>query len=301
MSLTFFRSNGHKLEELVLCGNYGSKQQILKLCPNVKKVPEFDILFNEEKEYLPKLEHIFTSFEISFRNVNEVKILSDKYSKTLKILNISLNDFRMTIEEVNKSIEYISPFENLKELTLELKLSATIGPIDDCLSLIGQKCNKLLKLDLKIRVYSERLRFLTSFSEFNSLKKLTIDLPPFTRLSGSVEYFKHCKQLIELDINGPKLREDFFANIASFVPKLQSLRILTDKLYSDSFINSFHLMKNIQKIEFRVYNNAPIILTKYWYNIIIYFGKSLIEVMLSPNGKHVIRVNDNCGLIHYNV
>ena len=52
-------------------------------------------------------------------------------------------------------------------------------------------------------------------------------------------------------------------------------------------------MKSIQKVIYFVYclpeNNYY---TKYWY-----FGKCLTEVMLSPNGKHVIRVNDNCGLI----
>ena len=60
-----------------------------------------------------------------------------------------------------------------------------------------------------------------------------------TVLSGSVECFKHCKQLNELDIDYRKLREDFFANIASFVPKLQLLKIKSDQQFSDTFINLF--------------------------------------------------------------
>ena len=52
-------------------------------------------------------------------------------------------------------------------------------------------------------------------------------------------------------------------------------------------------MKNIRKVTHFVQNmNFQIIGRKYWY-----FGKSLSEVMLSRNAKHITKVNENCGLI----
>ena len=166
--------------------------------------------------------------------------------------------------------------------------------IDKSLKLIGQKCTKVLNLDLGI---DEEVpitdRFFDVFTHFKAIKKLRIDLPNETVLSGSVECFKHCKQLYNIDIIDSKPREDFFANIALFVPKLQSLEIWTKNQFSDSFIDSFNSMKNIQRVKLRVNNDRnERIETKFWY-----FGKKLFEVMSSAKGKDVKRVNDNCGLI----
>ena len=111
-------------------------------------------------------------------------------------------------------------------------------------------------------------------------------------MNGSVECFKHCKQLKELDIKYLELREDFFANIASFVPKLQSFRIITKQKFSDSFIDSFNSMKNIQKVNLRIEHIIEDN-DKYWC-----FGKCWLEIKAEYNGrKFVIQVNDNCGLI----
>ena len=172
-------------------------------------------------------------------------------------------------------------------------------PIDDCLSLIGQKCNKLLKLDLKISdAVSINGHFFNVFTEFKAIEKLKIELLTEEPLDDmnlfygevSIESLKHCEQLKHLDINYRELREDFFANIASFVPKLQSLRIRTDHKFSDSFINSFNSIKNIQKVELFIdTHDTDIGINDFWY-----FGKSLSEVMLSPNGMNVKHINDNC-------
>ena len=53
-------------------------------------------------------------------------------------------------------------------------------------------------------------------------------------------------------------------------------------------------MKNIQKVEtiLRYEPNVHLIVYKTWY-----FGKSLTEVMLSPNGMNVKHITHNCGLI----
>ena len=76
------------------------------------------------------------------------QILSDKYSQTMKTLNVTLKN--LTAEELKTCIECIARFENLKELKLSIFRTNITQPIDDCLSLIDQKCNKLLKLDLSI-------------------------------------------------------------------------------------------------------------------------------------------------------
>ena len=267
--LDFFRDYGHKLEELCLKGptnaeiNYQIKEY-LKLCPNIKKVyvNTISILLNDDKEFLPKLEIIQNRFEINSLNIKQIEILSDKYSQTMKILNIIIS--YLTAEELKTSIECIARFENLKELKLYLFNLYDSEPIDNCLSLIGQKCNKLLKLDLSICPYvSISNRFFRIFSEFKSIKKLKIKSSQNTVLLGSVECFKHCKQLNDIDINYSELREDFFANIASFVPKLQYFHIRTKRKFSHSFIDSFNSMKFIQKVDLKTQE----------YDKIWYFGK----------------------------
>ena len=67
--------------------------------------------------------------------------------------------------------------------------------------------------------------------------------------------FKRCPHLKELYIQCPQLTEQVFTNnIKSLMPKLQSLWIQTNEQFSDSFINSFHSMKNIEKVKTRSHN-----------------------------------------------
>ena len=281
-ALSFFRQYGHKLKELNLYLQHNVIEQYLRHCPNLKTVfiDDKSFRFPQDMEFLPKLERIKSNINLSshldyinddsnddfnddYSGVMLIENLFLKYSRRLKTLNVTLNG--LTAEEAKTSLEYISQFENLRELTLELLLSATIGPIDDCLSLIGQKCNKLLKLDLNI-VYGIPIteQFFDIFYKLEDIRKLKISLAINTVLSGSVECFKHCKQLIELDITCNGLRENFFTNIASFLPKLQSLRIGCDKQFPDSFINSFYSMKSIKSVEL---SNKDKSKTKIWYFI----------------------------------
>ena len=306
--MKFFLMYGHKLEELDIDENCGQNnreiKQILEFCPNVKNINILNI-FKDIKTYfyndiniLPKLVDFKSPLKISSQDLELFKRLSDNYRQTMKTLDLSLD--YMTEEELKTCIECIARFENLKELKLSFHYLKTNKPIDDCLSLIGQKCNKLLKLDLDINMSVRRyyithglkreVSFFTALSEFKALKSLTISLPKYTKVMHNVKCFKHCKQLKHLDISCPELTEDFFANIASFVPKLQSLRIEADKQFSDSFIDSFYLMKNIQRVELIFKDSAA-------KSMIWYFGKSLSEVMLSPDRMYVNTINDNCGLI----
>ena len=298
--LTIFRKFSYKLEEFY--GPHDTYRRVaekyLRHCPNVKKISGiYSIFRNADHDYLPKVEKIYKKPYITSGNyycdkkvtIEEFKIFSDKYSQTIKTLDVEFG--RMTAEELKTCFECIARFENLKELKLLFCHLEIEVPIDECLSLIGQKCNKLLKLDLciyeSVPISDE---FFAIFSKFKSIKKLKVKLSHNRVLSGSVKCFKHCKQLIDLDITYTELREDFFAYIASFVPKLQLLRITTEKEFSLSFIDYFHSMKNLQKLKHYV---------SYGEKTNWYFGKRLSEVMLSPNGVYVKPITNNCGRIKY--
>ena len=109
-------------------------------------------------------------------------------------------------------------------------------------------------------------RFFDVFFNFKAIKDLRISLSNNTSLKGSIESLKHRKQLKYLYINYDELREDFFANIASFVPKLQTLAIITNEQFSDVFINS---LKYFEKFYYNFYNNDNEIHQNYICN----FGK----------------------------
>ena len=191
-------------------------------------------------------------------------ILSDKYRETMNKLDIKVSD--LNVIQLKRFIGCISKFVNLLDLTLEF--NSITEPIDDSLSLIGQKYNKLMKLNLKI-LKSVRIsdQFFNVFLHFKTLKKLTIMFDRKrhnTVLSGSVECFKHCKQLTDIDINYSELREDFFVNIATFVPKLQSLQITTNNKFSDSFIHLFDSIKDsIQSVKL---NEANVGYCQHYFN-----------------------------------
>ena len=189
-SFDFFRIYGHKLEELNLLENVNPLliediidnenemlNYILKCCPNLKTISfpeEFCPLFKDE-EILPKLKAI-NYLAISSKNVKLLKILSDKYSKTLKILNILL--VYLTVEELKTCIESISRFENLKELFLNISVPYITLAIDDCLSLIGQKCNKLLRLEFTDSCSTTKSdQFFKAITEFKAIKMLRNFIP----------------------------------------------------------------------------------------------------------------------------
>ena len=215
--LPFFRIYGHKLEELNIEENfveiYEEMKQILEFCPNVKRIncTNLKIYFNNDINILPKLEHIKSVLLISSQDVKLFKRLSDKYRQTMKILDVSL--YNITTEELKTCIVCIARFENLKQLKLTIGSLKNNQPIDVCLSLIGQKCNKLLKLDLIFKMTVRRTHitnlletdasFSTALSEFKALKSLSISLPKLPKVMNNVKCFEHCKQLKHLVINCP--------------------------------------------------------------------------------------------------
>ena len=252
--LSFFRMNGHKLEELRLKADNKDMKQYLKFCTNLKKVyiPDISVLFNDDIKFLPKLEYIFTL--LYPKDVNKSKILSDKYSKTMKTIVLLFS--KLTDEELKSCIDCMCQFESLQSLTIEFYEMKVQEWIDNSVSLIGQKCTKLLELDLSIGEFvpiSEQ--FFDTFSEFKAIKKLKIELLSEGAVKGSIESLKHCKQLYELDIRYRYLREDFFANIATFVPNLRLLRIEGINNFSDILDKFVYSMKNIEKMRFIFFDN----------------------------------------------
>ena len=286
-ALDFFRMYGHKLEELDIWRD----NEKIRFCPNLKKVSisQDSILFNKDDVILPKLRYIFGTFRISSRLVHKMMKFTDKYSQTIKTLNVSFED--MTGEELKTSTESITRLENLTQLTLTFN-SQNTEPINESIALIGRKCIKLLKFKIIFRgKFIINDQFFDTISEFKTIKKLKIDLPLDKEVKASVECFKHCKQLIDLTIRYPNVTENFFKGVETFLPQLKSLLIFTDKRFSDSFINNFLSMKIIEKV-ILYKNNTYINPIKSWF-----FGKYLSEVMSSPDANDVIRINDKCGLI----
>ena len=135
------------------------------------------------------------------------------------------------------------------------------------------------------------------FLKFKNLKSLTISFKTATKLNTSVECFKNCK-LVELNIDYSKLTEEFFTNIATFVPQLESLNIRGGKMFSDSFIDLFYSIENIQCVTHRFYEDVDDFYVDgdimCWY-----FGKRLLKALSKPNGEEVIQVNDKCGYRYF--
>ena len=273
--MTFYQKYGHKVEELVLNG-WSVPQSYLEFCPNLKIITVFDdsVILSRDKKFLPKLQRIYSEFYISNENMNQIYTLRYKYSQTLKTLNVNLCD--MTEKHLKSCVEYIAGLENLRQLKLTLSSKLIKEPIDDCLSVIGQKCTKLFDLNVKCCIPISQ-QFFVRFSEFKAIKRLNIQMLCKTVVNASIQSLKHCKQLIHLAIDYDELREDFFINVDSFVPKLQSLRITTDIVFSDEFIDTFELMKNIRSVELMTWNEKY---KKSWV-----FDKCLSEVKSGPNGK----------------
>ena len=132
---------GNKIEELKLNDNSSNFRLFLRMCRNVKNISVIQdwIIFNDDNQFLPKLEAILFAFEINSENLIRLNTLSIKYNNTMKVLKVRL--LVLTAEELKICIEFIARFENLKKLVLTIR-SENIGkkqPIDRNIALIGEK------------------------------------------------------------------------------------------------------------------------------------------------------------------
>ena len=253
--------------------------------------------------YCPQLKSLSYPCNVQ-HNVDKVLSFFCQYGGQLETLDLSEsidNTIITTILQLCPIINKVKLPPNYNLISNDKEFLPKLEKIGNKLEINSDNINKITILSDK---YSQTLRrkwyndiseipisdrFFDVFTHFKSIKKLTIDLEHNPLLSGSIECFKHCERLTELDIKYPELIEDFFATIDSFVPKLQLIAIRTRNQFSNSFINLFQSMKCIEKVEIRYESNNVM--------VIYYFGKCLSDVMSSPNRKDVKRVNHNCGLL----
>ena len=132
--LSFFRKNGHKLRELIIDGSDEVIERYLRLCPNVKLVNSSPIIINEDKEFLPNLQHIVSSKWCQIKSTKDIKVLSDKYCQTSKTLefNIAFD----VMEEKLKTFGQNFRFNDLRKVCLAFQWPYSGQAIDDCLSMI---------------------------------------------------------------------------------------------------------------------------------------------------------------------
>ena len=143
--LPSFRENGHKLEVLIIDGQNEVIEPYLRICSNLKSVQISRIIINEDKEFLPNLQHIVSSFWFEIKSAKEMKILSDKYRQRLKTLELKIGFDDINDKEV-KTFGQNFRFNDLRKLSLGLNFSDNGQPIVKCLSMIGHICPKVSDL-----------------------------------------------------------------------------------------------------------------------------------------------------------
>ena len=198
--LTFFRDNGHKLEELDIFTSIYEMKKFYKICPNLK-IFHFSSLSTlaEDPDLLDffpkKLEQIKLTSRINANDVKKLKIITDKCSQLFKTFDARLDCLRNN--SFQTLIDCISRLENLTELRLDFGLwTKKLGPIDKCLPVIGQKCTKLLKLDLIIDSFSVNQSLLISdqffdcFSNFKGIKKVENNFKIRESIAGKCRVFQ---------------------------------------------------------------------------------------------------------------
>ena len=293
--LDFIRDNGHKLEDINLYNiSIEKAKHLLRFCSNLIRITIYDFPSFIE-DFLPKLKHIDTviSIDLSDQNPNKIKPMIDNYSQSVKKLKVCFqSNLSATQTDLNDCLNSISLLENLQSLHLLFHYLPNRGQFVNNLKLIGQKCTKLSELEIRENVEIS-YPFFSIFSEFKNIKKLMISLPESTVLSGSVESFKHCKQLIDIEICYPELTEDFFTVIASSLPKVKRLVISTKQQFFDLFIDLFRPIKSIEYVYLHI-NNSTNRMTQ---TKKLFFGQSIPDEVLNPNRNDVKRVNDNCLLV----
>ena len=178
---------------------------------------------------MPKLQHI-DHVQIGGQNVDKLRILSDKYKRSLNCITISIQG--MKVELFRNVTSYISRLELLESLNLEILACKSSEPIDECLIQMHSKLTKLKKYTLNVNTnipISDR--FFSSFSVLNSIEELNLSLDIRETINGNIKDFKGCSKLKTLSIGYRKLKEDFFADVESIenvLPNIESLDIQTN-------------------------------------------------------------------------
>ena len=246
-----------KLDTFMMLFNDNAKENLkkfLEMCPNLKKIAmdgDQDLMIRDDKEFLAKVD-TFEDISIYSRDNyrNQLKILTEKYAKSLKKLEINIITTDMNETQLKTCLQQISCFDNLRSLELKIERSdANIDTIDQSIALLVRKCSQLKTFELVIHnssLISEH--FLSSLSELKSIEKLIVDFKRVTKNIGDIDCLRQCSQLKTLIITHDRLNEEFFANIATILPKLQLLDIRTNENIGDAFLTSLHSMLSLQQI-----------------------------------------------------
>ena len=172
-------------------------------------------------------------------------------AKVLRRFGSTLN--HLSSDDLHKCLTLISRFESLESLRIDIfSVETNAEPIDECLKLLANKCTKLRELRFKTICPTVFFNNIFSLSEFRSLERLVFKSTYMTRhFNGSVEYLKDMTRLKHLSISYPELTEDFFANIQTLLPNIQSLDINIPNIDDNTiklFVESLQSMKYIERV-----------------------------------------------------
>jgi Leucine-rich repeat (LRR) protein len=228
-------------------------KKFLNYCPNLKEVYTEDsfAFISEEKQFLPNLETI-KSIDIRNEHLSQLKILADKYSKTMK--NIKIYTYHLIGFQLRTAITHISCLENLVNLTLCISIfDEDVQTIDENIMEMAKNCTKLKSLHFTLNnesVVTNRLFY--AFGKLQAIENLSLEFFDITKkLDGSIECFKSCKNLKNLTISYKELSDDFFEGVHQFVPNLKIIDIESEAVMTDKLIYSLSKLKRLQKIVFR--------------------------------------------------
>ena len=196
--IEFFKfgwTHGHRLIEIKFYGVCptslnGNMVMFLGLCSNLKKIDvpsQYNFIKNDDN-FLPKLEN-FESLVIEDQDqdnhLNQMKVLTHKYHKTMKCLNIMF--ILLTTDELKTCLTQLSLFESLETLKLEIVDYDQIQYdfIDQYFEELTRKCTKLKNLSLALEndsLISEH--FLKVLTHLKDVQKLDLRLGVSKKLKG---------------------------------------------------------------------------------------------------------------------
>jgi hypothetical protein len=247
----------HQLKKIYFYNTiYGSAfiKKFLKFCLNLTEIDCEDCttFISEDKLFLPKLQ-IINYLDLKTKNLNELKILCDKYDNKLR----KLQTYSISLESILPLdlLSNISRFRNLEKLELQTNICIKTDEqiIDDYIKRLAENCSQLKDLDL--RIYDENLvtdQIFYAFEKFTSLVKLVLIINDNEKkFEGSVECFRFCSNLKLFDIAYKKLDEIFFKDIHLFLPKLRSFSIDCESELTDETIFSLSKLKNLKELYLR--------------------------------------------------
>ena len=255
--LEFAKKFGHKLKEIEFHEYCKRKlasnlKKFLQFCPNLIRIVNYTDIFGihgyhtfiyKKKNFLPKLEDI-RIIGIHYNNKNKMKILSDKYQKKIKHLEIEFSkkyfsQKSLNHEDLKTCLNQLSLFVNLRSLKLQILIhinDSQQNSVEKCLEQLFKNCDKMERLSFTC--YSISNKFFNILSNLKSLERLRLDFRISKLLTESVECLKECHKLKHLMICCDELNENFFDDIHTYVPNLRTIIISANQQMSDNFYKS---------------------------------------------------------------